>query len=47
MRIFKHRSFHQCAKSEGLADSALKKAVEEMRKDFMKEISEVGYTRKG
>ncbi len=32
IRIFKHRSFHQWAKSEGLADSALKKAVEEMEK---------------
>jgi hypothetical protein len=32
MRIFKHRSFNQWAKSEGIADSTLKEAVEEMEK---------------
>ncbi len=32
MRIFKHRSFHQWAKSEKIADSILKEAVEEMEK---------------
>jgi len=30
MRIFKHRIFHQWAKSEGLADSILKNAVLDM-----------------
>lgn len=30
MKIYKHRSFHQWAKSEGLTDKALKKAIEEM-----------------
>lgn len=31
MRIFKHRSFNQWAKSEGIADSTLKEAIEEMQ----------------
>ncbi len=32
MRIFKHRSFHQWAMSEGITDSILKHAIEEMEK---------------
>jgi hypothetical protein len=32
MRIFKHISFNQWAKSEGLTNSILKGAVEEMEK---------------
>lgn len=32
MRIFKHKSFHQWAKSEGVTDSILKKAIEEIEK---------------
>jgi len=30
MKIYKHRSFYQWAKSEGITDTALKKAVEEI-----------------
>ena len=30
MKIYKHRNFHQWAKSEGLTDGALKKAIKEM-----------------
>lgn len=30
MRIFKYRTFHQWAKKEGISDSALKKAIEEV-----------------
>lgn len=30
MKIYKHKSFHQWAKSEGLTDDLLKQAVEEM-----------------
>jgi hypothetical protein len=30
MRIFKHKIFHKWAKSEGLADSSLKKAIYEI-----------------
>ena len=32
MRIFKHRQFHQWAKSQLLADKSLKKAVDEIEK---------------
>jgi hypothetical protein len=32
MRIFKHRSFNQWAKSEGITDKLLKKAIDEMEK---------------
>lgn len=32
MRIFKHRSFNQWAKSEGVSDKLLKKAIDEMGK---------------
>ncbi len=32
MRIFKHRGFHQWAKSEGIADNILKESIEEMEK---------------
>jgi len=31
MRIFKYRAFHQWAKSEGLSDSALKDAINEIK----------------
>ena len=34
MRIFKHRRFHDWAKSEGMLDEMLKQAVEEMRQDL-------------
>ena len=30
MKIYKHRRFHQWAKSENLADAALRKAIEEI-----------------
>lgn len=30
MHVFKHRSFHQWAKSEGLEDAMLKNAIQEM-----------------
>lgn len=30
MKIYKHRSFYQWAKSEGLTDAALKKAIKEI-----------------
>jgi hypothetical protein len=32
MRVFKHRSFNQWAKFEGLTDKLLKKAIDEMEK---------------
>lgn len=32
MRIFKHRSFHQWAKAEGITDQILKNAIDEMGK---------------
>jgi len=32
MRIFKHRSFHLWAKSEGLTNKALKDAIDEIER---------------
>lgn len=32
MRIFKYRIFHQWAKKEGISDSALKKAIDEIER---------------
>lgn len=32
MKIFKHRSFHQWAKAEGITDNILKEAIGEMEK---------------
>jgi len=57
MKIFKHRHFHQWAKSEKLTDEALKKAVTEMNRGlyegdlggglYKKRVAQAGQGKRG
>lgn len=57
MKIYKHRAFHQWAKSEGLLDSLLKQAVDEIGKGlweaclgsglYKKRLALIGHGKRG